>query len=90
MPVRNSHIRNAVYYVLLTSLVLVFLNAYSANITRKMIFQSKMASLQDKAQLITSSFSGIDSLNSDNTGQIISVLGDLNVSRAAFLLHCII
>ena len=69
------------FYVLLTSVVLVFLNFYSANITRQMIFQSKMASLQDKAQLITSSFSGIDSLNSDNTGQIISVLGDLNVSR---------
>ena len=35
----------------------------------------------DKAQMITSSFSGAESLNEENTQQIISVLGDLNVSE---------
>ena len=62
-------------------LLLVFLNIYSATTTRVLIYRSKSASLQDKAQLITSSFSGIDSLNTDNTTQVMSILGDLNVAR---------
>ena len=77
----SSHIRNAVFYVLITSLMLVFLNVYSATTTRDLIYQAKEASLQDKAQLIASSFSGMDTLNEDNTAQVISVLGDLNVAR---------
>lgn len=65
----------------LTSLLLIFLNFYSANTTRNMIYQAKETTLLDKATLITSSFSGMDSLTTANTGQVISVLGDLNVAR---------
>jgi len=79
--VTSSHIRNAVFYVFVTSLMLVFLNVYSATTTRDLIYRAKEASLQDKAQLISSSFSGLDALNTDNTAQVISVLGDLNVAR---------
>ena len=81
MPVNSSHIRNAFFYVLVSALLLVFLNVYSATTTRDLIYGSKEASLKDKAQLIVSSFSGMDALNSDNTAQVISVLGDLNVAR---------
>lgn len=35
----------------------------------------------DKAQLVTSSFSGADNLNTDYAAQVLSVLGDLNVDR---------
>ena len=61
--------------------MLIFLNNYTADITRQLLYRSKQTSLLDKAQLITSSFSGVDSLNLDNTAQVISVLGDLNVTR---------
>ena len=61
--------------------MLVFLNFYSANTTRLLIYRAKAASLQDKAQLITSSFSGMDILTADTTGQVMSVLGELNVAR---------
>lgn len=74
--------RNALFYVVLTSLLLLFLNFYSANTTRDMIYKSKQTTLQDKTALIVSSFSGMDSLNPANTSQVISVLGDLNVVRA--------
>ena len=67
--------------MLLTSAMLVFLNFYSANTTRLLIYRAKAASLQDKAQLITSSFSGMDILTADTTGQVMSVLGELNVAR---------
>ena len=61
--------------------MLLFLNNYAADITRTLLYRSKEASLQDKAQLITSSFSGLDALPSENTAQVISVLGELNVTR---------
>ena len=67
--------------MILTSLMLVFLNSYSAKTTRDLIYRANEASLQDKVQLITSSFSGLEALSSDNINQVISVLGDLNVSR---------
>lgn len=73
--------RNALTYMLLTSLVLVFLNLFSANATRGLIFQSKKTALLGQAHLITSSFSGMDSLSADTTTQVMSVLGELNVSR---------
>ena len=61
--------------------MLLLLNDYAAGITRTLLYRSKEASLQDKAQLITSSFSGMDALTSENTAQVISVLGELNVTR---------
>ncbi len=67
--------------MLLTSLVLVFLNNYASDMTRQLLYRSKETSLLDKVQLITSSFSGVEMLTSDNTAQVISVLGDLNVNR---------
>lgn len=67
--------------MLLTSLVLVFLNLYSANTTRNLIYDAKTATILDKAQLVSSSFSGVDILSAEHTSQVLSVLGDLNVER---------
>ena len=61
--------------------MLVFLNNYASDMTRQLLYRSKETSLLDKVQLITSSFSGVEMLTSDNTAQVISVLGDLNVNR---------
>lgn len=47
-----------------------------------MMFRAKQASQQDKLQLVVSSFSGVDSLTADTAEQVMSVLGDMNVSRA--------
>lgn len=73
--------RFAAAYILLTSLVLVFLNSYASDMTRQLLYRSKETSLLDKVQLITSSFSGVETLTADNTAQVISVLGNLNVDR---------
>ena len=61
--------------------MLVFLNNYASDMTRQLLYRSKETSLLDKVQLITSSFSGVEMLTPDNTAQVISVLGDLNVNR---------
>ncbi len=73
--------RNALAYMLITSLVLFFLNIYSAGTTRQMMFQAKHASQQDKLQLVVSSFSGVDSLTKEMAEQVMNVLGEMNVTR---------
>ncbi len=77
----SSQIRNALAYLTVTVLVLVFLNIYSASATRMLIFKAKCTASQDKLQVVTSSFSGVDQLTPETAGQIISVLGDMNVTR---------
>ncbi len=67
--------------MLITSLVLFFLNVYSASTTRRMMFQAKQASQQDKLQLVVSSFGGVDSLTRETAEQVMAVLGEMNVSR---------
>ena len=65
----------------MTVLVLVFLNVYSAAATRNLMFKAKCSSSQDKLKVVTSSFSGADSLTQETARQVISVIGDMNVTR---------
>lgn len=66
---------------MLTSLMLVFLNLYSSDTTRNLIYEAKAANMLDKANLVSSSFSGVDTLTVDHTQRVLSVLGDLNADR---------
>lgn len=67
--------------MVIASLALVFLNIYSASNTRELMFQAKYASIQDKIQVVASSFETADTLSTETVDQVISVLGDINVSR---------
>ena len=67
--------------MVIASLALVFLNIYSASNTRELMFQAKYASMQDKIQVIASSFETADTLSAETGDQVISVLGDINGSR---------
>ena len=67
--------------MLLTSLMLVFLNIYSARTTRQLIYSSKESAMWDKAQMVTASVSGVERLSAENIRQTMAVLGDLNVTR---------
>ena len=77
----SSQLRNALAYMSITVLVLVFLNISSARATRDLMFKAKCSSSQDKLKVVTSSFSGVDALTQETTEQIISVIGDMNVTR---------
>lgn len=67
--------------MLVAGLALVFLNIYSAANTRELMFQAKNASVQDKIQVVASSFETAETLNTETVDQVIAVLGDINVSR---------
>ena len=53
----SSQLRNALAYMSITVLVLVFLNIYSARATRDLMFKAKCSSSQDKLKVVTSSLS---------------------------------
>ncbi len=77
----SSQIRNALAYLAVSVLVLVFLNVYSATATRNLMFKAKCTSAQDKLNVVTSSFASVDSLSQETVDQVISVIGDMNVTR---------
>ncbi len=68
-------------YVLITALALLFLNTYSAQTTRDLVFRAQHNSMQDKAQLIVSSLSEAETLTEDYVKQTIRTLRDLHTTR---------
>ena len=58
--------------MVIASLALMFLNIYSASNTRELMFQAKYASVQDKIQVVASSFETADTLSTETVDQVIS------------------
>ena len=77
----SSQLRNALAYVFITLLALLFLNVYSATNTRNLMFRSKQSNLQSNLQVVVSAFSGVERLSTDTVDQVISVLGDMDMTR---------
>ncbi len=67
--------------MLITMLVLLFLNIYSASRTRSLMFQAKYDSAQSKLELAASSLGAVDTLSGETAEQVISMLGDMNLTR---------
>lgn len=78
---RSSQLRYAVAYILITAVVLVFLNIYTSNKMRTMIFSAQQQSLEGKAQLITTALLQLDELSASKTEQAINSLDDLRTTR---------
>lgn len=68
-------------YIVLTALVLMFLYVYTGTMTRTLVFRSKETAMLNKAQVIASSFSGMDLLTEDSVSQVMLLLDDLDSSR---------
>lgn len=68
-------------YVLITSVVLLFLNLYASATTRDLLFQGKKEALEDKANMAASAFAGIDMLSRTNVSEVMGQIGSLNATR---------
>ena len=68
-------------YVVLSLVLLLFLNIYASTATRQLLYRSKESSVQDKTQMIAASFAGSANLSSDVADQVVQALGDLKVNR---------
>lgn len=67
--------------MLITSVVLLFLNLYASATTRDLLFQGKKEALEDKANMAASSFSGIDMLTRANVSEVMGQIGSMNATR---------
>lgn len=65
----------------MTAAVLLFLNIYSSNTTRRMLFRARSRSLEDKAQLMTTALLQLDELSASKVEQAVNSLDDLHTTR---------
>ena len=73
--------RFGMIHVLITFLVLVFLNIYCSNSAQQLFYRSKEVSMQEKAQLVASAISQEDLLSASSAEEVIRGLDNLQVTR---------
>jgi len=78
---RSTHFHYAITYVIITFLVLLFLNIYCSKISQTLFYNSNAASMKEKCQLTASEIAGLDVINTTTVSNAISKIGSLNVHR---------
>jgi signal transduction histidine kinase len=73
--VRNSQLRYAIIYVIITALALCFLNIYAANSSRNLVYRANESAMLDRANVISASFKEIDSVTNDAAERTLAALG---------------
>ncbi len=68
-------------YVVITFLVLVFLNIYCSEISQRLFYENKQSAMVEKAQMTAKEIESQEILNAANVAAALDNLGDLNVSR---------
>jgi signal transduction histidine kinase len=78
---RNTQFRYALTYVLITFVVLLFLNIYCSNTSQKLFYKSKEASMIEKCQLASAEFSGLEVLSKSTISGAVSKMDSLRATR---------
>lgn len=81
LPFRNTQFRYAITYVIITSIVLLFLNIYCSEISRDSFFESKESSMIERCKMVAGEISGLEALNENTIAEAVSEYEDLNVTR---------
>ena len=68
-------------YILIILACLVLMNIYPVVNMRSMLYESTRASMQNQASVVSSSLSSLATLNSDEVEKVLSLLGDMNLTR---------
>ena len=77
----SAQLRYAAAYVLITSVVLLFLNIYAPRTIRSLTFSAQRTAMTDKAQLIVSAFSSYETLDAQSVQEVIRSVNDLHTTR---------
>ena len=73
--------RYAMVYVLITSVVLLFLNIYTSGTSQKLFYQNKHTSMVEKCQLTASEIATMEVLNTNTITEAVSKMDSLRVTR---------
>lgn len=68
-------------YVVITFIVLLFLNIYSSKISQELFYKSKQASMIERCLLAASEIADLDIINSTTVSEAVSQIDSLRVTR---------
>lgn len=68
-------------YVAVTTVVLLILNIYCSNLSKRLFYQSKETAMREKCQLTADEIATLDVLNSSSVSGIVGQMESLNVGR---------
>ncbi len=78
---RSTHFHYAIIYVVVTFVVLLFLNLYCSWICQEVFYNSKKSSMVEKCQLTASEIGNLDVINASSVINTVSKIGGLNTTR---------
>lgn len=83
----NSQLRYALVYVLITLVVLLFLNIYCSQTNQKLFYSSKEKALLEKCQLAASEVENLEVISSTTVSSAVAQMGSLKVTRLMVTNH---
>lgn len=78
---RSTHFRYGLTYIVITFVVLLFLNLYSSNVSQRLFYNSKETSMIEKCQLTAAEISAEEVLNVSTVNRAVKQLESFRVSR---------
>ncbi len=78
---RNSQLRYAIIYVIITALALCFLNIYAARVSRNLVFKANESAVRERARGMSASFPDLDCVTAEAAEQALTVLGPKSYDR---------
>ena len=84
---KSTHFRYALAYIVITFVVLMFLNIYSSQISQELFYKSKETSMIEKCQLAASEISNVEILNITSVNNAVSQMDSLRVTRLVITDH---
>ena len=83
----SNQFRYSLIYILITLVVLLFLNVYSAGTSQKLYYQDKESSMLEKCQLASAEIAKLEVLNRSAAAKAVMEMGSLRVSRMIITDH---
>ena len=77
----SIQLRYSMTYVVITFVVLIFLNIYCSEISQMVFYGNKQAAMLEKAQLAARELESLEIMAADNVRQALSVIDDKNLAR---------
>jgi signal transduction histidine kinase len=77
----NTQFRYAMTYVVITFVVLLFLNIYCSRISQRIFYLNKESSMLEKCHLVSSEIAKMDVVNSSTVANLITQMESMKVTR---------
>ena len=77
----STQVKYAATYVLITAVVLLFLNLYTSDLTQKLFYQSKQSAMTEKCLLASDEIAKLEVINASTASSLVEQLESLTVTR---------